>query len=75
MENLRQNCIDVESMVVNLELDRVGFMKKISPSGPIAAANSMETCGCFFSKRNSPKKLTQCFESEWGDLFLDLIMT
>lgn len=28
-----ENCIDVESMVVNLELDRVGFMKKISPSG------------------------------------------
>merc|ERR1740138_921736 len=27
------NCIDVESLVVNLELDRVGFMKKISPSG------------------------------------------
>mmetsp|Transcript_27870 Transcript_27870/g.64962 ORF Transcript_27870/g.64962 Transcript_27870/m.64962 type:complete len:493 (+) Transcript_27870:155-1633(+) len=25
--------IDVESLVVNLELDRVGFMKKISPSG------------------------------------------
>jgi hypothetical protein len=28
-----ENCIDVESLVVNLELDRVGFMKKISPSG------------------------------------------
>jgi hypothetical protein len=27
------NAIDVESLVVNLELDRVGFMKKISPSG------------------------------------------
>merc|ERR1719188_369660 len=27
------NCIDVESLMVNLELDRVGFMKKISPSG------------------------------------------
>lgn len=27
------NCIDVESLIVNLELDRVGFMKKISPSG------------------------------------------
>lgn len=26
-------CIDVESLIVNLELDRVGFMKKISPSG------------------------------------------
>lgn len=28
-----ENCIDVESLMVNLELDRVGFMKKISPSG------------------------------------------
>lgn len=28
-----ENCIDVESLIVNLELDRVGFMKKISPSG------------------------------------------
>lgn len=28
-----ENAIDVESLVVNLELDRVGFMKKISPSG------------------------------------------
>jgi len=27
------NCIDVESLIVNLELDRIGFMKKISPSG------------------------------------------
>lgn len=27
------NCIDVESLTVNLELDRVGFLKKISPSG------------------------------------------
>eukprot|EP00927_Polykrikos_kofoidii_P076780 TRINITY_DN73806_c0_g1_i1.p1 TRINITY_DN73806_c0_g1~~TRINITY_DN73806_c0_g1_i1.p1 ORF type:complete len:517 (+),score=104.44 TRINITY_DN73806_c0_g1_i1:76-1551(+) len=27
------NCIDVESLIVNLELDRVGFMTKISPSG------------------------------------------
>lgn len=27
------NCIDVESLTVNLELDRVSFMKKISPSG------------------------------------------
>lgn len=26
-----ENCIDVESLMVNLELDRVGFMKKISP--------------------------------------------
>merc|ERR1712110_970475 len=28
-----ENCIDVESLSVNLELDRVGFMRKISPSG------------------------------------------
>lgn len=28
-----ENCIDVESLIVNLELDRVGFMKKISPTG------------------------------------------
>jgi len=27
------NCIDIESLIINLELDRVGFMKKISPSG------------------------------------------
>mmetsp|Transcript_91888 Transcript_91888/g.230977 ORF Transcript_91888/g.230977 Transcript_91888/m.230977 type:complete len:491 (+) Transcript_91888:93-1565(+) len=27
------NCIDVESLIVNLELDRIGFLKKISPSG------------------------------------------
>mmetsp|Transcript_28143 Transcript_28143/g.80898 ORF Transcript_28143/g.80898 Transcript_28143/m.80898 type:complete len:493 (+) Transcript_28143:102-1580(+) len=27
------NCIDIESLIVNIELDRVGFMKKISPSG------------------------------------------
>jgi len=27
------NCVDVEALSVNLELDRVGFMKKISPSG------------------------------------------
>jgi hypothetical protein len=61
MENLRQNCIDVESMVVNLELDRVGFMKKISPSGPIAAANSMETCGCFFFKKKLAKETDAVF--------------
>lgn len=28
-----ETCIDVESLIVNLELDRVGFMRKISPSG------------------------------------------
>mmetsp|Transcript_42552 Transcript_42552/g.77273 ORF Transcript_42552/g.77273 Transcript_42552/m.77273 type:complete len:489 (-) Transcript_42552:95-1561(-) len=28
-----ENCIDVESLQVNLELERAGFMKKISPSG------------------------------------------
>lgn len=27
-----ENCIDVQSLVVNLELDRAGFLKKISPS-------------------------------------------
>merc|ERR1719382_571095 len=27
------NCIDIEALVVNLKLDRVGFLKKISPSG------------------------------------------
>mmetsp|Transcript_118239 Transcript_118239/g.317101 ORF Transcript_118239/g.317101 Transcript_118239/m.317101 type:complete len:330 (+) Transcript_118239:3-992(+) len=34
MSNLTiDSCIDVESLMVNLELDRVGFMKKISPTG------------------------------------------
>lgn len=34
MSNLTiDGCIDVESLMVNLELDRVGFMKKISPTG------------------------------------------
>jgi hypothetical protein len=28
-----ENCIDVESLIVNPQLDRIGFMKKISPSG------------------------------------------
>jgi len=28
-----ENCIDVNSLVVHLELDRVAFLKKISPSG------------------------------------------
>merc|ERR1719188_116549 len=34
MSNLTiDGCIDVESLMVNLELDGVGFMKKISPTG------------------------------------------
>lgn len=40
----RQNCIDVESMVVNLELDRVGFMKKISPSGAQTRKQAKPDC-------------------------------
>lgn len=27
------NCLDVDTLIVNLELDRVGFLKKIAPSG------------------------------------------
>ena len=28
-----ENIVDVEGLIVQLELDRVGFLKKISPSG------------------------------------------
>merc|ERR1719210_1715801 len=46
------NCIDVETLIVNLELDRVGFMKKISPSGLLycvecrAALGDVISAGC-----------------------------
>ena len=40
----------------------------------LAAANSMETCGCFEKKRNSLETYA-VFWIWMGDLFLDLIMT
>jgi len=39
------NCMDVESLVVNLELDRIGFMKKISPSGLLYCVECMTALG------------------------------
>lgn len=40
-----ENCIDVESLVVNLELDRVGFMRKISPSGLLYCVECQTSLG------------------------------
>jgi hypothetical protein len=36
-------CIDVESLMINLELDRVGFMKKISPTGLLYCVETQTT--------------------------------
>merc|ERR1719262_1642965 len=44
MSNLTiDGCIDVESLMVNLELDRVGFMKKISPTGLLYCVETQTT--------------------------------
>eukprot|EP00928_Gymnodinium_smaydae_P087161 TRINITY_DN71488_c0_g1_i1.p1 TRINITY_DN71488_c0_g1~~TRINITY_DN71488_c0_g1_i1.p1 ORF type:complete len:498 (-),score=114.00 TRINITY_DN71488_c0_g1_i1:75-1568(-) len=40
-----ENCIDVESLLVNLELDRVGFMKKISPTGLLYCVECQTSLG------------------------------
>merc|ERR1719188_107651 len=40
-----ENCIDVETLIVNLELDRVGFMKKISPSGLLYCVECQTSLG------------------------------
>mmetsp|Transcript_132924 Transcript_132924/g.284110 ORF Transcript_132924/g.284110 Transcript_132924/m.284110 type:complete len:505 (-) Transcript_132924:109-1623(-) len=40
-----ENCIDVESLIVNLELDRIGFMKKISPSGLLYCVECQTSMG------------------------------
>jgi len=40
-----EGSIDVESLIVNLELDRVGFMKKISPSGLLYCVECQTSLG------------------------------
>lgn len=40
-----ENAIDVDSLAVNLELDRVGFMKKISPSGLLYCVECQTSLG------------------------------
>merc|ERR1719188_1061625 len=40
-----ENCIDVETLIVNLELDRIGFMKKISPSGLLYCVECQTSLG------------------------------
>jgi len=40
-----ENCIDCDSLLVNLDLDRVGFMKKISPSGLLYCVECQTSLG------------------------------
>lgn len=47
-----ENCVDVESLQVNLELDRVGFMKKISPSGLLYCVECQTALGDVISAGN-----------------------
>lgn len=55
-----ENCIDVESMVVNLELDRVGFMKKISPSGLLYCVECQTALGDVISAGCHDVLCNQC---------------
>eukprot|EP00933_Yihiella_yeosuensis_P016109 TRINITY_DN13884_c3_g1_i1.p1 TRINITY_DN13884_c3_g1~~TRINITY_DN13884_c3_g1_i1.p1 ORF type:complete len:514 (-),score=76.75 TRINITY_DN13884_c3_g1_i1:167-1645(-) len=55
-----ENCIDVESLVVNLELDRVGFMKKISPSGLLYCVECQTALGDVISAGCHDVLCNQC---------------
>jgi len=55
-----QNCVDVESMVVNLELDRVGFMRKISPSGLLYCVECQTALGDVISAGCHDVLCNQC---------------
>ncbi|CAE6910379.1 unnamed protein product [Symbiodinium natans] len=55
-----ENCVDVESLVVNLELDRVGFMKKISPSGLLYCVECQTSLGDVISAGCHDVLCNQC---------------
>lgn len=55
-----ENCIDVESLQVNLELDRVGFMKKISPSGLLYCVECTTSLGDVISAGCHDVLCNQC---------------
>jgi len=55
-----ENCIDVETVVVNLELDRVGFMRKISPSGLLYCVECQTALGDVISAGCHDVLCNQC---------------
>lgn len=55
-----ENCIDVESLVVNLELDRMAFMKKISPSGLLYCVECQTALGDVISAGCHDVLCNQC---------------
>eukprot|EP00441_Pelagodinium_beii_P036488 CAMPEP_0197651824 /NCGR_PEP_ID=MMETSP1338-20131121/34071_1 /TAXON_ID=43686 ORGANISM="Pelagodinium beii, Strain RCC1491" /NCGR_SAMPLE_ID=MMETSP1338 /ASSEMBLY_ACC=CAM_ASM_000754 /LENGTH=484 /DNA_ID=CAMNT_0043226565 /DNA_START=78 /DNA_END=1532 /DNA_ORIENTATION=- len=55
-----ETCIDVETLVVNLELDRVGFMKKISPSGLLYCVECQTALGDVISAGCHDVLCNQC---------------
>ena len=50
-----ETAIDVDSLCVNLELDRVGFMKKVAPTGLLYCVECQTALGhCFVPKCSAP---------------------